>query len=385
MKKIAVFMNTDRLGGAERSLIHQFKSLSTKNEYTFFIPRVSQSLELENFIMENGFQKVVFFDFPMSFYEQSRSRVEVQKDMITDVFSLFVHPVSFYNLNDFDTVYLNGNKVAFLFLSKTILKPFKGEVIWHLRDYFVFSKLMTMMFFVLKGFARCKVKFVCNSFSVLRSLERSFWGDCEKKVMYNMVGEALPTRKLDGIKTIGLVSMLAPWKGIHEVILFASLYENELRKIGVEKIKIFGEAIYKTNGTHSHYKRDLKKLIDKLGVKIISLEGGKPPHEIFSEIDCLIHYSIKPEPFGRVITEAYEAGVPVISTGIGGAGELTFGGNALTVTPYDLQGLFDKIFDLSQNDILRNSLIQKAKNFVNQLHEQTNKEILGEYEVKVAS
>ncbi len=385
MKKIAVFMNTDRLGGAERSLIHQLKPLAHQNEYTFFIPRISQSLDLENFISENGFKNIVFFDFPMSFYEQSRSRIEVQKGMVMDFVSLLFHSVSFYSLNDFDTIYLNGNKVAFMILAKTIFKPFKGEVIWHLRDYFVFSKFMTIMFFILKGFAKCQVKFVCNSFSVLRSLERSFWGDCEKKVMYNLVGESLPSRKVDGVKTIGLVSMLSPWKGIHEVILFASLYEKELKNLGIEKIKIFGEAIYKTKGNHSHYKKDLKKLIDKLGVSIVSLEGSKPPHEIFSEIDCLIHYSIKPEPFGRVITEAYEAGVPVITTGIGGAGELTAHGNALIIEPYDKHGLFEKIRDLSQNEILRNSIIQKAKHFVDQLHEQTHKEIHGEFEIKAAS
>ena len=76
----------------------------------------------------------------------------------------------------------------------------------------------------------------------------------------------------------------------------------------------------------------------------------KDPKEIFQDIDCLIHYSIRPEPFGRVILEAFDAGIPVVSTCLGGAGELVQKHvTGIKVYPHDRKGLYLAIEQLVQN------------------------------------
>lgn len=352
MKNIAVMMNTNEVGGAERSLVFQLQSRSESN-FTFYIPRISNKRDLELFLINAGFKNIEYYEYPTTLYSLSRSNFKFGIGVIKDL-SLFVAKRdSFSDLYKFDMVYLNGNKAALIFLLKNQLNKFQGKVVWHLRDYYHSSRAINTLWSLLNNCSKDNLSFVCNSNSVKDSLAYSPWKNYSVEVIYNPVGEKLPARDASKkIKTIGFVSMMAPWKGVHEIVLWSKLFEQELIELGITQVKVYGGDIYKTEGIHSGYGEQINKLHKKFNSKLLKFEGHKTPKEIFQEIDCLIHYSLSPEPFGRVILEAFDAGIPVISTCLGGAAELVQNHvSGVKVFPHDRQGLFFAVKQLVENKI----------------------------------
>lgn len=358
MKNIAVIMNTDEVGGAERSLVFQLKNHS-ESFFTFFLPKLSSNSNLEVFLKASGFSNIKYYSYPLSLYSLSRNNLRISLSMLKDLFNLFLKTDELLELRKFDMVYLNGNKAALLFFAKNRILRFKGKIVWHLRDYYHASKITNLVWNVLNNCNKENLSFICNSHSVQGSLTSSPWKNYPVEVIYNPVGEVLPLRDTTRkIKTIGFVSMMAPWKGVHEIVLWSKLFENELEALGVTHVKIYGGNIYKTQGNHRDYGEQIKKLGQKFPSKLLTFEGHKEPKEIFQEIDCLIHYSLSPEPFGRVILEAFDAGIPVVSTCLGGAAELVQSQvTGIQVFPHDRGGLFLAIEQLIENKVKRFKLI----------------------------
>lgn len=358
MKKIAVIMNTNEVGGAERSMTFQLKS-HMNNQLTFFIPTISLSKQLENFLREAGFNQIQYYQYPLSIYSLSRKNFKPKFSTLNDVYKIIFDAGELSELANFDMVYLNGNKAAFLFFIKNRILNFKGKVIWHLRDYYFPSKLTNLLWRFLDNCKKENLSFICNSNSVKKSLSLSPWKDYPVEVIYNPVGEDFPKRDTTKtIKTIGFVSMMAPWKGVHEIVIWSKLFEQELKALGVSSIRIYGGDIYKTQGGHNDYGEQIKKLHHKFSSELLTFEGYKRPNEIFQEIDCLIHYSLSPEPFGRVILEAFDVGIPVISTCLGGSAELVQSHvTGMMVYPHDRRGLFLAVEQLIENKVKTFKLI----------------------------
>ncbi len=374
MKSVAVIMNTNCLGGAERSLLLQVSMLKDKR-IDFYIPDLDSETALKDEILKMNLGDIHHYHYPKSIYQLSR------KDFFKGLF-LFIPVLSWIlkkNVIDnvyrnYDYVYLNGNKAAFAFFLKNIFYHFDKKVIWHLRDYYLNSKWNNFIWKLLVSLNSDQLIFVANSDSVKDSLNIQLWNKYKKQVIYNPSGLIFNGRKKELIETIGVVSMLAPWKGLHALIFWSKLYENELRSLGIKSINVYGGDIYKTEGEHSNYRTEIIDLKNKLKCNLINFVGIKRPEEIFAEIDCLIHYSLKGEPFGRVIVEAYSAGVPVISTGLGGASELiTDSVNAYKVGPYDYAGLFLSIEQLIKNNVVRVNFIEKSKNKSQEIQKNIDK------------
>lgn len=358
MKTVAVLMNTNEVGGAERSLVFQLQN-QIESHLTFFLPKISSSSKLETFLRSSGFTDIKYYEYPESIYSISRNNLKFKFSFFNDLYKFLFKSEDFNQLNKFDMVYLNGNKAAFLFFIKNRMMDFKGKVVWHLRDYYHASALTNMVWGLLNNCHQDNLSFICNSHSVKESLRPSPWKNYPIDVIYNPVGEVLPTRDTTkNIKTIGFVSMMAPWKGVHEIVLWSKLFEQELQDLGIEHIKIYGGDIYKTNGAHNDYCQQIANLHKKFNSSLLSFEGHKEPSEIFQEIDCLIHYSLSPEPFGRVILEAFDSGIPVISTCLGGAAELVQSQvTGIKVYPHDRRGLFMAIEQLIENRVRTFKLI----------------------------
>jgi len=361
-QKIAVMMNTNKLGGAERSLLLQLSTVKNV-ELTFFIPKLDGHSTLKPYIEKEKLGTYKEYDYPSSLYSLSRSRILPGLSAAGSVVSLLFGHAQLNELAKIDHIYLNGNKVAFLFFLLNINMKFKGKITWHLRDYYHHSTAGSLLWRFLTNVPKDKLEFICNSYSVQKQLQLSPWKEYSSRVVYNPSGGLQNDRAISSVETIGFVSMLAPWKGIHELMFFAWMYEKELLNLGIRQIKIFGDSLYQTAGAHSTYKEELKRLSDKFPSSLISFEGLCEPKEIFSQIDCLIHYSLDEEPFGRVLVEAYEAGVPVITTGLGGAGEILESNvNGYKVVTYDRRDLFNKIKNITTNNVLRMRFITKSMN-----------------------
>lgn len=383
-KRVAIILNSPYLGGAERSIIYQTSFLEEGIEKEYFIPIINsdqKALQLiEEFINKNSSGNIAQFYFPMSIYQVSRSgRLKSILLLLFGLFNLFKQFRRF-KLHSYDIIWANGNKVAFTSFAYLLLSRYRGRFFWHFRDYPSLSSYFKFIWNVLIIPRKFKLTLIGNSFSVSRRLEQLPYVNAVVKTIYNPIGLKLEDspREIQTNKkiTIGVVSMLAPWKGIHQIPIWASLFEKELIEFGVETITIYGGAIYKTAGEHEKYQQQIKMLNKKFQNSLIRFYGSEKPEQIFSDIDLIIHTSIDPEPFGRVIVEAFGANVPVISTSLGGAGELVKNGsNGLSFVPFDYYGLFQCVQRVLTDENYKLKLVKKAAQDLREIEQKVQREI----------
>jgi glycosyltransferase involved in cell wall biosynthesis len=107
-------------------------------------------------------------------------------------------------------------------------------------------------------------------------------------------------------------------------------------------------------------------LAEKLSVsdRVIFTGFLKNPESILDALDIVIHTSVKPEPFGRVIVEAMSRGKPVIATAMGGPLEIIKNEKTgLLIKPGHPGLLAEKIFELYKDKLKRKALAKEGKIF----------------------
>ncbi|MBC7430403.1 MAG: glycosyltransferase family 4 protein [Bacteriovorax sp.] len=359
--KVALLLNTNALGGAERSIIEQLGLVQEKISLSIFIPKLSKSSDKVLALVGKKLNtSASYYRMPKAFYSLSQQGKFLR--IAVAAVSLLSAPLYFKDmapLKDSEVLYCNGNKIAIWTLIWAFMAGYKGKIIWHFRDYpsqkMAFKDFMN---FMSKKFGS-RLCIAANSKSVSDSLKEI--GVEHVDVIYNIVGEMPEQTFSANIETIGVVSMMASWKGIHQVLLMAHLYEKELKELGIKNIDIFSSEIYQTAGDHLTYSNELQELMAKFPSSLLNIKYNQTPDQIFKQIDLLIHPSLQKEPFGRVILEAFRSNVPVISTAMGGANELIEQGmNGLTFFKYDYAGLFLQIKNLVMNPELRKNIADNA-------------------------
>lgn len=142
---------------------------------------------------------------------------------------------------------------------------------------------------------------------------------------------------------IGLFGRIASWKGQKVLIEALKLLPNVS---GV----IVGDALF--TEADQHYKRELVVLAETLGVtnrvQFAGFQTDVLPY--LKAVDVVVHCSISPEPFGRVIVEAQLAGKPIIATQGGGPSEIIKDRvTGILVSPNDADELAKAIKQLLEN------------------------------------
>lgn len=378
-KNLYCFFNSPYLGGAERSFIQQAQDLRTHKpgayNITFFIPyleKISEAEAIKSALVQSGFSnsKIVFFKYSRGLYSLSRSGSRFLVFKLMSAFFgllLVLRSLSRLSFNEPDVMWVNGNKSAIVLFLYCLIFRFKCRFLWHFRDYPAFKSPLKQLYRVGKLFPLKNIEFIGNSLDVTRHLLQ-ISKNVKAHSLYNPVSEFQFQYDEKKEFVIGGASMFAPWKGLHELIIFCGLFEKELKKLGVKEFHIYGDEIYRTDGDHSGYKENLISLNKKLGSDLIKFMGLKNPELIFQNLDVFIHSSTKPEPFGRVILESYKSGTLLISTGLGGAKELISDGKSgLIYKPHDFKGLMNAIekslsrdrANIIQNGLNKASAIQK--------------------------
>jgi glycosyltransferase involved in cell wall biosynthesis len=128
---------------------------------------------------------------------------------------------------------------------------------------------------------------------------------------------------LKGSRVLGVFGRITPWKG-QDVVM---------RALGQVPS---GLALFVGDEEDGGYAKELRLLAAKLGVadRVRFLGFREDVPQLMRLVDCVVHASTDPEPFGRVIVEGMLAGRPVIATRAGGIPEIIEDGvSGILITP----------------------------------------------------
>lgn len=136
-------------------------------------------------------------------------------------------------------------------------------------------------------------------------------------------------------RVFGMVGRLEPWKG-HRVFLraLARLRESHPEACGL----LVGEAETNSPG----YPGELRALAEDLGLgEAVVFAGYRADAlRLMTGMEAVVHCSVEPEPFGRVLIEGMAAGRPVIGSAAGAVPEIVQDGvNGLLTPPGDAEAL----------------------------------------------
>lgn len=149
---------------------------------------------------------------------------------------------------------------------------------------------------------------------------------------------------------IGIVGRLVPWKGQKQFLLMANMLSKKRKDI---EYQIIGNA-YRDKKSEK-YAKELERLIKKFGLEttVTIKKNIKDIYQTIGNLDILIHNSLNPEPFGRVIIEAMALKTPVIASNLGGTAEIVDDGvDGFLVDPNDTNAVTERVEKLLENEKL---------------------------------
>ncbi len=190
---------------------------------------------------------------------------------------------------------------------------------------------------------------IANSHAVAKTAPLLF-PDTPTEVLYYPVAP-LPEPRAEEPGTILQVSRMEPWKG-HLLLLEALAKLNELPGW---QCRIVGGAQTKSE---VNYVLKLQKRAEKLGVaNRVTFTGQRDDIEQqLASASIFCQPNMGPEPFGIVFIEALAAGLPVVTTRMGGATEIITPKCGFLTEPGDARSLADALRNLLSNSELRASL-----------------------------
>lgn len=132
-------------------------------------------------------------------------------------------------------------------------------------------------------------------------------------------------------RRVGLIGVLAPWKGQHVFIQAAERVSQSLPDV---EFLLVGDEIYDTAG-HRGFREELEREIVRRGLqqRVRLLGFHVEIARILQGLDLVVHCSLEPEPFGRVLIEAMACGKPVIASRGGATEEIVRDGETGILVP----------------------------------------------------
>ena len=235
-----------------------------------------------------------------------------------------------------------------------------------------------------KYFVKYYDAIICISRSVLEYIQKQnvstsnaiiiHDGIDHKKVLSSVKRSSREVREEFGVTGvqpfIGMVGNIKEWKG-QEIVVKAA---------GILK-KIYPDIKCLLVGDCSNLKGDLRYMEglrnrvkkEEVSKNVIFTGYRRDTLDIMSALDIVLHASIEPEPFGRVVLEAMVLGKPVIATNFGGPAEIIQDGDSgLLVPPGNAYILAEATHCLLENPRERARIAKAGKARVAQFHLRHN-------------
>lgn len=146
-------------------------------------------------------------------------------------------------------------------------------------------------------------------------------------------------------RLVGMPAIFARWKGHLQVV---EAFEKAAAQIENAHLVLAGGAIYDTSAERGFAEELVRRVGrasvggsgSKLNHRIHFLKHTAEPWRLYPEFDVAVHFSTRPEPFGRVVAEALASGAPVIAARAGGPLEIVDDGvTGWLVPPNDVEAL----------------------------------------------
>ncbi|GIW39875.1 MAG: hypothetical protein KatS3mg076_0452 [Candidatus Binatia bacterium] len=156
----------------------------------------------------------------------------------------------------------------------------------------------------------------------------------------------------------GIVGGIQEWKGQ------AVLVEAFARAIASGREDLWCVVVGGVHRAGEEYARKLVGRVRELGLerRVLFLGFRQDVPDVMQALDIVVHASVRPEPFGRVLLEAMALGKPVIATSAGGVVEFVRDGwTGLLVPPGDVEALAAALLRLAVEPELRSRLGHAAR------------------------
>jgi glycosyltransferase involved in cell wall biosynthesis len=265
----------------------------------------------------------------------------------------------------FDVIHCNSQKAFIVGSLAGVIA--RRPVIWHLRDMLTHSSFSGFNRKVTVALANRVAALVLTNSRATAEAFAAVGGDQQKAaVLYNGIDFPVPAGVpglrgqlglAEGAPVLGCFSRLSPWKGQHVLIAAAAALRRRHPQLAV---LLVGSPLFDEDA----YAAELHRLVAQLGLQeqVRFLGFRADVAELMALCDVVVHTSVEPEPFGRVIIEGQQAGKPVIATQGGGADELVaHGETGLLVPPGDAEVLAAAVEQLLADPSLAGRLAEQGR------------------------
>lgn len=182
----------------------------------------------------------------------------------------------------------------------------------------------------------------------------------------------------DSEPVMGIVGRVTPWKGQE---FFVRLAEAWCRENAAGRFVLLGHA-FNEDQAFEHRLREFVR-DRRLRERVSFIPFQREVAAALSDLDVMVHASLKPEPFGRVIIEAMAVGVPVLAANAGGVPEIvTHGRNGYLARPGEIGEYLAGLRALIHDPALRERVAREARETV--LARFTVRRVREEFEALVA-
>ena len=158
-------------------------------------------------------------------------------------------------------------------------------------------------------------------------------------------------------QVVGIIGNIDRWKG--QLVVLRAI--KELKAVYPDIICLIVGTVLKGA---ENYKQELDEYISNNGLdkNVIFTGFIKDIPNIISIFDILVHASIEPEPFGRVILEGMAANKPIVATNEGGVPEIVINNETAILVPMnDSSKMADAIKYYLSNKAIAETMAAKGR------------------------